>query len=125
MNRVIWLLFLLAAYTSPTPADNNDQRIIEVVGTGTITREPNRARISFSVETQAETAREAADQNGAQTTQLISALEEHGIQKSNLRTRHYRLSPATRPTSVAGRRLTPSDSVRITPSRSSSPVWIR
>lgn len=93
MYRVTWILILLAAYASPAPADGDGQRIIEVVGTGTISREPDRARISFSVETQAETAREAADQNAAQTTKLISALEKHGIQKSNVRTRHYRLFP--------------------------------
>lgn len=94
MMRVFWTLALLIL--TPAHADEVRPRTIEVLGTGTLSREPDQARISFGVETQARTAKEAAAANAAQTTRLMKALKDHGIRAGDLRTRHYRLSPRYR-----------------------------
>ena len=96
IKQTAWILVFLSASVLSAQADEVEQRRIEVVGTGTIAREPDQARISFAVETQAKTAKEAADLNAVQTTRLMAALKASGIQNSDLRTRHYRLSPRYR-----------------------------
>ncbi len=94
MRQTLLILTLLA---TSIPTFGSDQpRHIEVVGTGTVSRDPDQARISFAVETQAETAQQATDLNATRTTQLIAAIREHGILESDLRTLHYRLSPRYR-----------------------------
>lgn len=96
MKQTAWILVFLSASVLSAQADEVEQRRIEVVGTGTIAREADQARISFAVETQAKTAKEAADLNAVQTTRLMAALKASGIQNSDLRTRHYRLAPRYR-----------------------------
>ena len=96
MKHATLVVIYLAVSFLPVLADEGEPRRIEVTGTGMVSRDPDQARISFAVETQAKTAKEAAELNAERTTQLIAAIRNQGIKKSDIRTLHYRLSPRYR-----------------------------
>src|SRR5215204_5067053 len=64
---------------------------ITVQGTGTVTSAPDRAQLSFGVESQAETAQAALAANAAQMRQMLSALKNAGGKE--VKTQSVSLSP--------------------------------
>ena len=67
---------------------------ISVTGTGTVTAYPDEADIMFSVRTQDSSAAKAAAENGVQATAVFASLAALGVNKSDIRTISYSLSPA-------------------------------
>ena len=67
---------------------------ISVTGTGTMTAYPDEADIMFSVRTQDSSAAKAAAENGVQATAVFASLAALGMNKSDIRTISYSLSPA-------------------------------
>ena len=67
---------------------------ISVTGTGTMTAYPDEADIIFSVRTQDSSAAKAAAENGVQATAVFASLAALGVNKSDIRTTSYSLSPA-------------------------------
>lgn len=67
---------------------------ISVTGTGTMTAYPDEADIMFSVRTQDSSAAKAAAENGVQATAVFASLNALGVNKSDIRTISYSLSPA-------------------------------
>ncbi len=67
---------------------------ISVTGTGTVTAYPNEADVMFSVRTQDSSAAKAAAENGVQATAVFASLGALGLNKSDIRTISYSLSPA-------------------------------
>jgi uncharacterized protein YggE len=67
---------------------------ISVTGTGTMTAYPDEADIMFSVRTQDSSAAKAAAENGVQATAVFASLAALGVNKSDIRTISYSLSPA-------------------------------
>ena len=70
-------------------------RTITVNGSGTVKAEPNRAQLSFGVESRAATARGASTANAAAMRRLIDALKAAGIQGDHLQTEQVTVWPAT------------------------------
>jgi uncharacterized protein YggE len=68
-------------------------RGITVSGTGKVTTVPDEAQISVGVETRAATAKEALDQNAAQTQRLIDALKRAGADEKEIQTQQVSLYP--------------------------------
>lgn len=77
-----------AAQASPT-----DKRSITVVGTGTSKATPDTVTVQVGVQSQAATAREALDQNGASMQALITKLKEAGIADKDLQTSNFGINP--------------------------------
>jgi uncharacterized protein len=64
---------------------------ITVQGTASVTSVPDRAELSFGVESQGETARSALAANAAEMRRVIAALKTAGA--TNVKTQHVSLSP--------------------------------
>ena len=67
---------------------------ISVTGTGTVTEYPDEADLMFSVRTQNQSAANAAAENGAIMTNVFASLLALGVNKSDIKTTSYSLSPA-------------------------------
>jgi uncharacterized protein YggE len=66
---------------------------IQVSGTGSVTVEPDRATVSFAMETRATTAAEAAGQNADAMTSVLAAVRGAGLEGLELTTYGYSLNP--------------------------------
>jgi len=66
---------------------------ISVMGTGTVTAYPDEADVSFSVRTQNQSAATAAAMNGAIMSNVYASLYAVGVNKSEIKTTSYSLSP--------------------------------
>jgi uncharacterized protein len=82
----------LAAQGEP-PAEGEAQRTISVSGTGEAAAHPDTAVATLGVETEAENAEEALDQNTEQMEDLLDALAEAGIPSQDIQTQAIRLNP--------------------------------
>jgi len=81
-------LALLAGLAVPAAASS-----ITITGSGEVSAVPDTAFISSGVTTQAETAREALDGNSAAMEELIAALAEAGIERRDIQTSNFQVSP--------------------------------
>jgi uncharacterized protein YggE len=66
---------------------------VNVTGTGTVTANPDEADILFSVRTQNMSAANAAAENGVLMTKVYESLAALGVNKSDIKTTSYSLSP--------------------------------
>jgi hypothetical protein len=66
---------------------------ISVTGTGTVTLYPDEADLQFSVRTENQSAVNAAAQNGEIMNDVYAALSALGLNKSEIKTTSYSLSP--------------------------------
>jgi uncharacterized protein YggE len=108
MKRFRWILplalLLLAASAiagvaqphfgrSATPVPPT--KTITVTGNGTVTSVPDRAEVSFSIETRAKTATGALGQNADEASKVIAALKAAGVAAADIQTSQVSLSPQT------------------------------
>jgi len=70
------------AHSAPAPA--SDAKTISVTGNGTVETVPDRATFSFTVTTQADTAKAALAKNGATADAVAAALQGAKIQTSEV-----------------------------------------
>jgi uncharacterized protein YggE len=66
---------------------------ITVTGSGDVNATPDRADLSFSVQSEGSTAAQALAVNSADSQRLIDALKEAGVQAKDLKTEHLDVSP--------------------------------
>jgi uncharacterized protein YggE len=66
---------------------------INVTGTGTVTAYPNEADLQFAVQTQNQSAVQAAAENAAIMTRVFTSLTSIGVDVSDIKTTSYSLSP--------------------------------
>jgi uncharacterized protein len=78
---------------APTPSPFEPVRSVTVTGIGQVRVIPDEAVIVIGVETQAETAREAVNQNNQQMQTVLSALQEAGVAVTDIQTRTLNLFP--------------------------------
>ncbi len=81
----------VAAQTSQTTDDN--LATIEVSGQGQVQAEPDQAVVRLGVQTEADTAEAALEENNERMTAVISATIEAGIEESDITTEGFRLQP--------------------------------
>lgn len=101
MRRFIAIVLGLTASacsTAAAPAGAQDApreplRTIDVTGTATVMRAPDRAAVHLAVETVAETARAARRGNAEAMTAVIDALEGLGLEPAAIRTVSVSLNP--------------------------------
>lgn len=95
MRRLLFVIALLAVaapLAAQQPAEKPD-RVINVNAQGTVTREPDRAVLTIAVESQANNARQASQDNARKMEQVFAALRRVGIVPPNVRTIAYELQP--------------------------------
>jgi len=68
-------------------------RTVQVSGTGEVQVEPDSAVISLGVQTEADTARAALDENNTKVQALLDSLQKGGIPSKNIQTQALRLTP--------------------------------
>jgi uncharacterized protein YggE len=86
----------LSGIGRPEAADgaSDDPRSgITVTGTGDIRATPDRADLSFGVQSNAATAAKALAANSAEVRRLIDALKNAGVEAKDLQTQHLDVSP--------------------------------
>lgn len=81
----------VAAQTGQTT--NNNLATIEVSGQGQVQAEPDQAVVRLGVQTEADTAEAALEENNERMTAVISATIEAGIDESDISTEGFRLQP--------------------------------
>ncbi len=86
-------LTLMAALPAARAGDVTEQRSITVSATGQVAAEPDQARISSGVTTEAATAKDALAQNSAAMTKVIAGLKESGIEAKDIQTTSFRIDP--------------------------------
>lgn len=78
-----------AAQSGESMADYSPSQTITVVGRGSVQLAPDVARVSIGVETMGETVAEAVEENGAQMTAILEALQAVEIPEQDIQTMHY------------------------------------
>ena len=90
------LLFLAGALFVFPVGTLAQETTLQVSGSGEVEVSPDRARISFAVETQAETAGEAGQANAALMDRVISQVRATGLEGLRVETSGYQLQPQYR-----------------------------
>ena len=91
-------LALLGALPAAHADDEKPRRSITVSASGTVSVEPDQARITSGVTADGATAREALTANTAAMQKVIGALKEAGIDAKDIQTASFRVEPRyTRP----------------------------
>jgi hypothetical protein len=88
-------------------------KTITVSGNGTATSVPDRAQVSFSVNTQAKTAAGALAQSSDAATKVIAALKGAGVAAADIQTSDVSLSPRTTPDGLTIVGYTASNSITV------------
>jgi uncharacterized protein YggE len=90
-----FLLSLLVVAPQPAPAqdDDTDRRTISVIGRGETNADANLALVSFAVETTAESAAAAVEENARRSAQVAAALKQKIGAGDELKTLRYSLQP--------------------------------
>jgi uncharacterized protein YggE len=97
----------LAAHAEEKMTD----RTITVTATGTVEAEPDQARITSGVTTEAASAREALTRNNEAMSKVIAALKAKGIAAKDIQTSTFNVSPVIRygkegePSKITGYRV--------------------
>jgi hypothetical protein len=85
------LAFLAAAPV--TAADQEQKRTISLTGTGTVTAPADTAQISTGVISEADTARQALDNNTAAMAKVVAELKAQGIEPKDIQTTNFSVRP--------------------------------
>ncbi len=78
-----------AAPASPNP----QRRVITVTGVGTVTGTPDTLTVQLGVQTRADSASAALQNNNAKAADVISALRKHGVAAKDLQTSQLSINP--------------------------------
>jgi hypothetical protein len=79
------------AVSAQTDVDSTEARVIQVTGYGTVSARPDTAVVRLGVETEADTAEEALDENNIRMSGLISATLEAGVAEDDIQTEGLRV----------------------------------
>jgi uncharacterized protein YggE len=100
VRRLLCFLILAACIAvvctgiaAAAPEEISDQKVIHASGTGSIIGTPDRAQVSFSVETENPDVKLAQAANAVQMNRVIDALVEAGIPRDALKTTGYTIYP--------------------------------
>lgn len=83
----------IAAHSQPALASEDETPRITITGTGNVSVAPDMAILNLGVTREAETAREALDENNAAMAQVIEAMKAQGIEGKDLQTSNFSIQP--------------------------------
>lgn len=69
------------------------QRVINVTGQGSVSAQPDRATVVFGVQTEADSAADALEENNTTMQEVISTTLDAGIAENDIQTQQLRLQP--------------------------------
>ena len=94
MAAILLILVVAAVGTVSAAADSTDNdKVIQSAGTGKVIGTPDRAQISFSVQTESTDLKAAQADNAQKMNKVIDALTGSGIPRDALRTTGYNIWP--------------------------------
>lgn len=88
--------------------ETGQPKTLVVTGYGRASAEPDMAKVSLGILTQAATATEAVQQNAEKMSRVIGALKEMGMTEDNMKTEHFSVYPVysrSDPPEVTGYRV--------------------
>jgi len=98
MRRLMYLCAILAIFTmaligsvSAATADSTTDKVIHASGSGNVIGTPDRAQVTFSVQTENADVKTAQADNAAQMSKVIDALVAAGIPRDALKTTGYNI----------------------------------
>ncbi|MCA9874675.1 MAG: SIMPL domain-containing protein, partial [Anaerolineales bacterium] len=95
------------AQTDEQPSQSSAQRTLTVSGQGQVMVQPDMATVNLGVETEADTAVDALDQNNEQMQQVISTTLDADIAEADIQTQGLSLNPVyNQPTNGGSAELT-------------------
>ena len=107
--KIRWLALILlvplAATAAEQPPANPNQRVIQMEGRAEVRVPPDRANMSFAIETTAPTAQQASAQNTRVAQKVVDALRAKIGPNGKVETGSYSLMPTYGPSSGAGDRI--------------------
>jgi uncharacterized protein YggE len=83
----------VSVVTSNTGNAGTTAKTIQVSGVGTVTSDPDEAKLLLAVLTQADTANQATSENAATISNVTDALVNAGLSKDSIQTTSYTLTP--------------------------------
>lgn len=94
LGLILWQMNASATpATAQTTPDTDAERVIQVTGNGAVSAQPDIATVRLGVQTEADTAVDALDQNNVRMSDLISATLEAGVAEEDIQTQGLRLQP--------------------------------
>ncbi|MGA2917333.1 SIMPL domain-containing protein [Methanoregula sp.] len=89
----ILAIFLVASIGSVSAQDSSTDKVIHASGSGNVIGTPDRAQITFSVQTENPDVKVAQSDNANQMAKVIDAIAGAGIPRDSLKTSGYSISP--------------------------------
>ena len=89
---LILMVAAIGAVSAATDSIDND-KVIHSTGTGTVIGTPDRAQVTFSVQTENTDVKQAQAENAVQMNKVIDALVNSGIPRDALKTTGYNIYP--------------------------------
>jgi uncharacterized protein YggE len=94
LSAAIFLVAMaIISSAAASPLDPSSDRVIHAGGSGNVIGTPDRAQVSFAVETENSDVKAAQQENAANMAQVIDALAAAGIPKDALKTTGYNIYP--------------------------------
>ena len=103
-RRSLLSAFVIALTLAPLPL-HAAERLVTVIGEGTVAVAPDLAIIRVGVSSQGKSAREASDANAKQMTAVLAAIKDAGIAERDMQTSRLSLQPQYDPNRSAPTRL--------------------
>jgi uncharacterized protein YggE len=89
----ILAIFLVAVVGSVSAQDSSTDQVIHATGSGNVVGTPDRAQITFSVQTENPDVKIAQSDNAVQMAKVVNAITGAGITPHSLKTSGYSISP--------------------------------
>jgi uncharacterized protein YggE len=89
----ILAIFLVAVVGSVSAQDSSTDQVIHAAGSGNVVGTPDRAQITFSVQTENPDVKVAQSDNAVQMAKVVNAITGAGITQDSLKTSGYSISP--------------------------------
>ncbi len=93
LKPILLIVFLFLLPLPLASAESDGPATIEVIGRGEVSQRPDRAILTFAIETNAGDANEAIRQNAAQAEKLIGALKKKMVADDTIATTRFQLHP--------------------------------
>jgi uncharacterized protein YggE len=90
---IVLVAMAVTGYASAQTIDTTDVNVIHVSGSGSVTGTPDRAQLTFSVQTENANVKSAQSENAVRMAAVIDALVAAGIPKEQMKTTGYSIYP--------------------------------
>ncbi len=93
MIALVIMAMACVGFAAAAPLDTSNNKVIQASGTGNVIGTPDRAQVTFSVQTENADVKIAQQENAVQMAKVIDALVAIGIPRDALKTTGYNIYP--------------------------------